>query len=82
MDTIDSNATNQSNSINSIKRNILLKKLNDLEQNIAILAMRRNQFDVAERHSPRCLVNSRRFRIEGKDKTPLIFKALSTYYIE
>jgi tetratricopeptide (TPR) repeat protein len=43
---------------------------------MATLAMNRNQYDVAERHSHRCLVNSRRFRIEGEEKTTAIFGAL------
>jgi hypothetical protein len=76
MDTIDSNATNQSNSITSKKSDYLLKKSYTLDRNLAALALNRNQYDVAERHSHRCLVNSRRFRIEGEEKTTAIFGAL------
>jgi tetratricopeptide (TPR) repeat protein len=79
MDTIDSDATSQSNSITSIERNYLLKQSSILERRVAIVALNRNQFDVAERHSHRCLVNSRRFRIEGSEKTTLIFQALSLH---
>jgi hypothetical protein len=48
MDTINSDATNQSNSIGSMKTNYLLKKSYTLERNMALVAMNRNQFDVAE----------------------------------
>jgi tetratricopeptide (TPR) repeat protein len=79
MDTIDSYATNQSNSINSTKLHHLLEKSWTLEQNMATLALKRNQYDIAERHIHRCLVNSRRFRIEGEDKITSIFEALGLY---
>eukprot|EP00596_Hydrurales_sp_CCMP1899_P000637 CAMPEP_0119051946 /NCGR_PEP_ID=MMETSP1177-20130426/73392_1 /TAXON_ID=2985 /ORGANISM="Ochromonas sp, Strain CCMP1899" /LENGTH=536 /DNA_ID=CAMNT_0007031323 /DNA_START=481 /DNA_END=2089 /DNA_ORIENTATION=- len=79
MDTIDSDATNQSNSLNSIETNCLLKLSYALERNMAIMALNRNQYDVAERHSHRCLVNSRRFRIEGEEKTTSIFGALGLH---
>jgi hypothetical protein len=79
MDTIDSDATNQSNSITSKRLNYLLKKSYTLERNMAILALNRNQYDIAERHSHRCLVNSRRFRLEGEVKTTSIFEALGLH---
>jgi tetratricopeptide (TPR) repeat protein len=79
MDTIDSDATNQSNSLNSIETYRLLKQPYALERNMAILALSRNQYDIAERHCHRCLVNSRRFRVEGEDKTTSIFEALHVY---
>jgi hypothetical protein len=79
MDTIDFDATNQSYSITFTKSNYLLKQSCTLEEDMATLAMNRNQYDVAERHSHRCLVNSRRFRIEGEEKTTSIFQALSLH---
>jgi tetratricopeptide (TPR) repeat protein len=41
--------------------------------------IKRNQFDVAERHCHRCLVISIRLRVEGEDKITSIFEALSVY---
>jgi tetratricopeptide (TPR) repeat protein len=79
MDTIDFDATNQSNSLNSTKSHHLLKNSCTLEHNMAMLALNRNQYDVAERHMHRCLANLRRFRIEGEDKTTSIFEALGLY---
>jgi tetratricopeptide (TPR) repeat protein len=81
MDTIDSDVTNQSNSLNSIETNCLLKLSYSLERKMAIMALNRNQYDVAERHSHRCLENSRRFRIEGEEKTTSIFEALGLHVI-
>jgi hypothetical protein len=79
MDTIDSDATNQSNSLNSIDTDHLLKQSYALERNMVTLPLNRNQYDVAERNIHRCLVNSRKFRIEGEEKTTSIFGALGLY---
>jgi hypothetical protein len=46
---------------------------------MAVVAMNRNQFDVAEGHCHRCLAHSRRLGIEGEDKTTSIFEALYFY---
>jgi hypothetical protein len=65
MDTIDSDATNQSSSLNSIETNYLLKLSYVKERDMAILALNRNEYNVAERHIHRCLVfkkNSNRRR--------------------
>jgi hypothetical protein len=72
MDNIDFDSTYQSNSITSAKSHYLLKQSYTLERNLASLAFNRDE----ERHFHRCLVNSRRFRIEGEDKITSIFEAL------
>jgi hypothetical protein len=69
MDTIDSDASHQSNSLNSEMTDYLLKIFVSLERNLANLATNRRQFDLAERYTHRCLVNSRRFQTEGEEKT-------------
>jgi tetratricopeptide (TPR) repeat protein len=79
MDTIDFDATHQSNSITSAKAHYLLEISCTLERNMAMLAFSRSQYDIAERHSHRCLVNSRRFRIEGEEKTTSILGALGLH---
>jgi tetratricopeptide (TPR) repeat protein len=79
MVTIDSDANNQSNSLSFEQTNYLLEKSCNTELNLAVVAMNRNQFDVAEGHCHRCLAHSRRLGIEGEDKTTSIFEALYTY---
>jgi tetratricopeptide (TPR) repeat protein len=79
MVTIDSDATNQSNGLSFEETNYLLEKSCNTELNLAVVAMNRNQFDVAEGHCHRCLAHSRRLGIEGEDKTTSIFEALYTY---
>jgi hypothetical protein len=44
---------------------------------MAMVTMNRNQFDVSEGHSHRCLANARRLGEEGEDKTTLIVYALN-----
>jgi ATP/maltotriose-dependent transcriptional regulator MalT len=46
---------------------------------MAYVAINRNQFDVAEGHCHRCLVNSRGLRVEGEDKTTSIIEALGIH---
>jgi tetratricopeptide (TPR) repeat protein len=79
--TIDSDFINQSKSLNSNKTNYLLERSIFLDRNAAYLAMNRGQFDVAEGHCYRCLVNSRRLALEGEDKTTSIFNAFSNYVL-
>jgi tetratricopeptide (TPR) repeat protein len=74
MITIDTDATNQSNGLDH-----LLMASFRLEQSMAITAMSRNQYDVAEGHCHRCIVNSRRISGEGDDKTTATFEALGMY---
>jgi hypothetical protein len=79
MVTIDSDATNHSNGLSFEETNYLLGLSSTTEGNIAMVAIRRNQFDVAEGHCHRCLAYSRRLGVEGEDKTTSIFQALRTY---
>jgi hypothetical protein len=60
-------------------RDLLLTLSSQAEGKIAFVAIRRNQFEIAEGHCKRCLVNSRRLGVEGEDKTTLIFEALNNY---
>jgi tetratricopeptide (TPR) repeat protein len=76
---IDSDATNQSNSLSFEKTNYLLGESSNIEGNMALAAGRRNQLDAAEVHCLRRLAHSRRLGIEGEHKTTSIFKALGTY---
>jgi hypothetical protein len=79
MITIDSDATNQSNGLSFEETNYLLKKSSAIEGNMAVVAINRSQFDVAEEHCHRCLDYSRRLGVEGEDKTTSIFQALCAY---
>jgi hypothetical protein len=79
MVTIDSDTINQSSSLSFEQTNNLLKQSSTTEGNMAMVAIRRNQFDIAEGHCHRCLAYSRRLGVEGEDKTTLIFEALRSY---
>jgi tetratricopeptide (TPR) repeat protein len=58
----------------------LLGQLNSTEHNMAIITMKRIQFDLAEGHCQRCLAYSRRYGLEGDEKkTTMMFDALSAY---
>jgi tetratricopeptide (TPR) repeat protein len=76
MITIDSDATNDL----SFKRtNKLLEMSSNTEGNMALVAMHRQQFDMAEVHCHRRLAHSRKLGVEGEHKTTSIFDALGTY---
>jgi tetratricopeptide (TPR) repeat protein len=79
MVTVDSDATNQSNSLSFGKTNHLLRTSLETERIMALIVMDRNQFDLAEGHCHRCLANSRRLGVEGEEKVTSIFEALRTY---
>jgi hypothetical protein len=79
MVTVESDATNQSNSLSFEQTNYLLEASFGIEVNMAIVAMHRKQFDGAEGHCHRCLARSRKLGEEGKNKTTFIFEALRTY---
>jgi hypothetical protein len=79
MAMIDSDATNQFNSLNFEQIDHLLKKSILLELKMATVTMSRIKFDVSEGHCHQSLVNSRRLRVEGEDKTTSIFDALRIY---
>jgi hypothetical protein len=76
---IETDATNQSNSLSFEGTNHLLKSSIQIEKNMALVAINRELFDVAEGYCHRCLVNSRRLGVEGEEKITFIFEALSTY---
>jgi hypothetical protein len=73
--TIDSDA----NSLDFEQTNELLLISFTTEGNMAMVAMHRRQFDVAEGHCHRRLAHSRKFSIEGELKTTSIFNALGCY---
>jgi hypothetical protein len=79
MVTIDSDFTNQSKSLNFEMTNYLLEQSYSLERDMSAVYMNKNQFDVAEGHCYRCLLNSRRLALEGEDKITSIFEALCIY---
>jgi tRNA A37 threonylcarbamoyladenosine dehydratase len=79
MVTIYSNSTNQSNSLSFEQTNYLLDLSCAIEGNMALIAISRNQFHVAEKYCHRCLIHSRKFGVEGDDKTTSIFEAFRTY---
>jgi hypothetical protein len=68
MVTMDSDGSNQSNSLNSRQIVHLLRIPFHSEQSVALVAMNRNQFDVVEGPCHRCLANARRHGIEGEEK--------------
>jgi hypothetical protein len=76
---IDTDATNQSNSLSVEQIDHLLVTSSCLERQMAIVAMKRNQFDVSEGYCHRCLVHSKRIGVEGEEKTTSILLALRTY---
>jgi hypothetical protein len=59
--------------------NHLLHKLYFVEHNMANNAMNRYKLDIAEGHCLQCLAYSRRYGLEGEEKTTMIFEALRTY---
>jgi hypothetical protein len=75
MVTIDSQS-NQCNILNSTEINLLLQISCKLEFEMSSVAIHKNQFDIAEGHCHRSLINSRRFAVQGEDKTTAIFNAL------
>jgi hypothetical protein len=79
MVTIDTDATNQSNSLSFEQMDCLMKASYQSELQMATVAMSRNQLDVSEGHCHRCLVNSKRIGVEGEEKTHSILQALRTY---
>jgi tetratricopeptide (TPR) repeat protein len=74
---MDSDANNQSNSLNSEQMDYLLKLSFNIERSMALVVIDRNQFDVAEGHCHRCLANARRLGVEGEDKVTSILEALT-----
>eukprot|EP00596_Hydrurales_sp_CCMP1899_P010685 CAMPEP_0119044520 /NCGR_PEP_ID=MMETSP1177-20130426/32020_1 /TAXON_ID=2985 /ORGANISM="Ochromonas sp, Strain CCMP1899" /LENGTH=329 /DNA_ID=CAMNT_0007014709 /DNA_START=170 /DNA_END=1160 /DNA_ORIENTATION=+ len=77
MATIDSDVNNQL--IAFEETNELLLTSSTIEGNMALVAMHRKQFDLAEGHCHRRLAHSRKLNVEEKIKTTSILEALKTY---
>jgi tetratricopeptide (TPR) repeat protein len=76
---VDSDASNQFNSLIFEEKEHLLNVSSDIERDMALVVTNRNQFDGAEGHCHRCLANARRLGVEGEDKTTSIMRALHNY---
>jgi hypothetical protein len=76
MINLDLDARKSINNLNEDPIKDLLIFLFYTEYNMALITMRRRQFDLAEVHCQRCLAYSRRYRLEGKEKFTMIFNAL------
>lgn len=77
-----------SNQIDSLEMGVLLSvsntslyKLFLAEQIMANLTTERMQFESAEGHCQRCLIYAKRYGLEGKEKTNMMFEALIYYYV-
>jgi hypothetical protein len=73
---LDLDASEGNGNLSEDQKNILLRKLYYTEQNMAAIAINRRQFNLAEEHCQRCLAYSRRYGLEGENKTRMIFTAL------
>jgi hypothetical protein len=76
---LDLDASNEINSHNEDQIHFSVKQLHCTEQNMAIIAINRRQFDLAEGHCQRCLAYARRYGVEGEKKVTMIFEALKHY---
>jgi hypothetical protein len=59
--------------------NHILEALFHTEHNMAAVTINSNQLYISEEHCQQCLAYSRRYGLEGEDKTTNIFSALKTY---
>jgi hypothetical protein len=64
---------------NNDKINHLIQQLYLTEKRMALVTMNRLQFSLSEGHCQRCLAFSKRFGIEGDNKTTMVFGALQYY---
>jgi hypothetical protein len=76
MTNLDSDPSEGTNILSNEQQNSLLWQLHCTEQNMAVIAINRRQFDLAEGHCQRCLAYSRRYGSEGEEKITMIFQAL------
>jgi hypothetical protein len=76
---LDSDASNGNDSLDEDEINYLLEQSYRTEHNMAVIAMNKRQFNLAEGHCQRCLAYSRRYGLLGEKKTTMIFTALKTY---
>jgi hypothetical protein len=73
----DSESGSRTDYLDNDRMNYLLRQLRCTEQNLAVTALNRRQFDIAEGHCQRNLAYSRRF--EGEKKITSMATALRTY---
>jgi hypothetical protein len=73
---MDSDASNQSNSLNLGQTDYFLKLSSRVERGMALVTMNRNKFDAAEGYCHCYLVDARRLRLKGEDKTTSIYVEL------
>jgi hypothetical protein len=73
---MNSDANNGINSLDEGQTHFLLQEVLHIEQNLAVVAMNRRQFDLAEGHCQQCPAFLRRFVLLGNDKTTFVFQAL------
>jgi hypothetical protein len=78
---LDLDASNRMDNRNVWQMNHVLEALFRTEHNMATVAINRDQLDIAEAHCHRCLAYSRRYGLEGGDKTTFILAALKIYCI-
>jgi hypothetical protein len=77
---LDSDPSEGISTLSNEQQDSLLWRLYSTEQNMAVIAINRMKYDLAEGHSQRSLAYSRRYGLEGEEmKTTMIFTALSTY---
>jgi hypothetical protein len=76
---LDLDASNRMDSRNDWQMNHILEALFCTEHNMTTVTINSNQLDIAEAHCQQCLVYSRRYGLEGEEKTINIFDALSSY---
>jgi tetratricopeptide (TPR) repeat protein len=58
--------------------NVILNLLSDIEGNIALVHIHREEYRLAEKHCQRALSYAKRYELDEKAKTTLIFNALTT----
>jgi hypothetical protein len=76
---LDPDASNRVDSRDDRRINCLLNELFNTEQNMAAITMARHELVIAEGHCERSLAYSRRYGLEGEEKTTNILVALRTY---
>jgi hypothetical protein len=79
LDRSDSYTGNRNHNDHLDNENFLLMELFSIEQHMAVVTIRRRDFETAEGHCQRCLTYSERLRSEGEVKTTFMFTALRTY---
>jgi hypothetical protein len=73
---LDSDPGEGISTLSNEQQDSLLWQLHRAEQNMAVITIKRGQFDLAEGHCQRCLAYSRRYGLEGQEKITMMFEAL------